>query len=198
MISQLQGYQIRGRPIKINYDTGKRSKPPCRLSTRLANGERRSFDFSPTTTTSPFVFDRYARTDAREHWTKPIDEGRRLYVGGHSDISHQAFVNEEMRQLFDGHNIQAVSKRILPVHRDVAIAATGQCYCFVDLPSAVEAENAMDALNGTPTPYGGCYRINIATDQRDRKVCREQLGVGKSAVAGEVKRNLDGNWRSRI
>ena len=103
--------------------------------------------------------------------------------------------------MFDGYNIQAVSKRVLPAHRNMAIAATGQCYCFVDLPSAREAEDAMAALNGTPTPYGGVYRINIATDQRDRKVCREQLGVvGKVAVTttGEVKRNLDGNWRSRI
>jgi hypothetical protein len=104
-----------------------------------------------------------------------------------------------MRRLFDGHNIQAVSKRILPAHRNTAIAATGQCYCFIDLPSAVEAETVMVALNGTPTPYGGWYRINIATDQRDRKVCREQLGSAKVAVTtDEVKRNLDGNWRSRI
>jgi hypothetical protein len=188
---------VRGRPIKINYDTGKRAKHPQRLETRLANGQRRSFDFSPTTA-SPFVFDRYARTDAREHWTKPIEEGRRLYVGGLSDISHQAFVNGEMRRLFDGHKIQAVSKRILPAHRNMAIAATGQCYCFVDLPSAAEAENAMAALNGTPTPYGGVYRMNIAIDQRDRKVCREQLGIGKVNVTGKVKRDLSGNWRSRV
>lgn len=198
MISELQGYMVRGRPMKINYDTGKRAHRPQRLETRLANGERRSFDFSSTSTASPFVFDRYARTDAREHWTKPIEEGRRLYVGGLSDISHQGFVNEEMRRLFDGHNIQAVSKRILPAHRDTAIAATGQCYCYVDLPSAAEAESAMAALNGMPTPYGGWYRIDIAIEQRDRKVCREQFGVGKIAVTDEAKRNLDGNWRSRI
>lgn len=68
----------------------------------------------------------------------------------------------------------------------------------MDLPSAAEAENAMAALNGTPTPYGGVYRINIATDQRDRKVRREQLGAGKVNITGEVKRDLSGNWRSRI
>jgi hypothetical protein len=199
VIRQLEGHVIRGRPMKINYDAGKRAHRPQRLETRLANGKRRSFDFSSTSTASPFVFDRYARTDAREHWTKPIEEGWRLYVGGLSDISHQGFVNGEMRRLFDGHNIQAVSKRILPAHRNTAIAATGQCYCFVDLPSAVEAETVMVALNGTPTPYGGRYRINIATDQRDRKVCHEQLGSAKVAVTtDEVKRNLDGNWRSRI
>jgi len=129
---------------------------------------------------------------------REIREGRRLYVRGLSDICDQEFVNAEMRTLFDGHDIQAVSKRVLPVHRNMAIAATGQCYCFVDLPSAAEAENAMAALNGTPTPYGGLYRINVAYDQQDRKVCREQLGFGNGIAAGEVKRNLDGNWRSRI
>ena len=68
----------------------------------------------------------------------------------------------------------------------------------------------MVALYGTPTPYGGLYKINIASDQRNRKVCREQaelLGVEKVSVAREVdkvgvatevKRNLGGNWRSRI
>ncbi|KAM0701085.1 hypothetical protein Q7P35_011446 [Cladosporium inversicolor] len=166
VISQLQGYRVRGRPIKINYDTGKRASRPRRLETRLANGERRSFDFSPTTTASPLVFDSYA-------WKK------------FSDICEQEFVNAEMRQLFDGHNIQAVSKRVLLVHRNLAIAATGQCYCFVDLSSAVEAKSAMAAVNGTPTPYGGVYRINIASDQRDRKVCREQLGESKGK---------DGTW----
>jgi hypothetical protein len=190
VIEQFQGHLVRGRPIKINYDAGKRAEHrPKRLEIRMANGERRSFDLSPTSA-SPFVFDRYARTNARKHWTKPIEEGRRLYVGGLSDICDQAFVNEEMQLLFKGHNIQAVSKRILPVHRNMKIPATGQCYCFVDLPSAAEAVDSMVALDGTPTPYGGLYKINIASDQCDRKVCRERaglLGLEKVDVAGEVR-----------
>jgi hypothetical protein len=102
-----------------------------------------------------------------------------------------------MRQLFRGHDIQTVSKRVLPAHRNMAVAATGQCYCFVDLPSAREAADAMTALNGSPTPYGGSYKINVAYAQQDRKVCREQAGLlGGHRVTGEVKRSLDGNWRS--
>jgi RNA recognition motif-containing protein len=198
VIQRLRGYPIRGRPIKINYDAGKRQqRTPRRFETRSENGERRCFDFT-LTEKSPLIFDRYARTDAREHWSKPVEENRRLFVGGLSDISDQAFVNEEMRQLFHGHDIQAVSKRILPAHRNMAIAATGQCYCFVDLPSAREAAAAMAALDGRPTPYGGFYKINIAYVQHDRKVCREQAGLlGSHRVTGEVKRSLDGNWRSR-
>jgi hypothetical protein len=211
VIRKLQGYLIRGRPIKINHHTRKRQERPRRVETRLEGGEQRSFDFTPPAT-SPSVFDRYARTDAREHWTKPVEEGRRLFVGSLSDISDQAFVNEEMRQLFNGHTVQAVSKRIVPAKRNMALAATGQCYCFVDLPSAPEAADAMAALNGTPAPYGGSYKINVAYAQQDRKVCREQAGLLGTHRAsgdvkrsteevkrgpGDVKRSLDGNWRSK-
>ena len=66
VISELEGHMIRGRPMKINYDTGKRAHRPQRLETRLANGERRSFDFSSASTASPFVFDRYAALLCKE------------------------------------------------------------------------------------------------------------------------------------
>lgn len=35
------------------------------------------------------AFDSYEGSEAREHWTKPTKEGRRLYVGGLSDICDQ-------------------------------------------------------------------------------------------------------------
>jgi hypothetical protein len=127
----------------------------------MQNGKIQTFDFKPLAA-KPFVFDRYEMKDAREHWTKPIEEGRRLFVGGLSDISCQAFVNAEMQDLFEGYELQAVSKRVLPVHRDIDRPDTGQCYCFVDLPTADEAKAAMAALNGMPTPYGGVYKLNIA------------------------------------
>ena len=199
VIERLQGHLVRGRPIKINFNSKKQAERPRRLETRLQTGERRSFDFNRGKT-SPFVFDRFARSDAREHWTKPVEEGKRLYVGGLSDVSDQAFVNEEMRQLFEGHNIEAVSKRILPAHRNMAFAATGQCYCFVDFPSADEAKDAMVAFNGKPTPYGGVYKIKVAFDQQDRKVRREQPDAvhrGNEKVTGEVERDLSGSWRSK-
>jgi len=136
----------------------------------MQNGQWKTFD-STLLTAKPSIFDRYEWKEAREHWTKPIKEGRRLFVGGLSDISCQSFVNAEMEQLFEGFDLQAVSKRVLPVHRDLLIPATGQCYCFVDLPSAEEAKAAMLALDGMPTPYGGVYKLNVAYEQQDRKVC---------------------------
>ena len=120
-------------------------------------------------------------------------------MGGMSDISCQSFVNAEMRDLFEGFDVQAVSKRILPVHRDLRIPATGQCYCFVDFPTAEEAGAAMIARNGVSTPYGGVYKTNFAYRQEDRKVCREQAEIlGIKIISTGRKRNLDGNWRSNI
>lgn len=158
----------------------------------MQNGKVQTFDFKPSTA-KPFVFDRYNRK------TKPIEEGRRLFVGGLSDISCQAFVNARMQDLFEGFELRAVSKKVLPVHRNVDAPATGQCYCFVDLPSAGEAGAAMAALNGMPTPYGGIYKLNIAYGQEDQKVCREHAGIlGIKIVSTERERNLDGNWRSDL
>ena len=164
----------------------------------MQNGEWKTFDFTPSAA-KPSISDRYEWKEAREHWTKPIEEGRRLFVGGLSDIPCQAFVNVEMQKLFERFDLQAVSKLVLPVHRDLQIPATGQCYCFVDLTTTEEAGAAMAALNGMPTPYGGVYKINVAYGQEDRKVCREQAGIlGMKVISTERKRNLDGNWRSNI
>ncbi|KAM0721634.1 hypothetical protein Q7P37_002559 [Cladosporium fusiforme] len=198
VLERLRGACIRGRPIKVNSDTGKRQRSSQRVQTQTQSGEWRTFDLDPEDST--MVFDRYSRTeDAREHWTKPIDEGRRLFVGGLSDVSDQRFVNAEMRELFQDFAIQAVSKRILPAHRNMSIPATGQCYCFVDLPSAEAAQRAISELNGRPTPYGGAYKLNTAYRQEDRKVCREQASIlGIKRITGEPQRNLYSNWRSKV
>lgn len=110
----------------------------------------------------------------------------------------QGLVNAEMRELFNNFELQAVSKRILPAHRNMDIPASGQCYCFVDMPSADEASRAMSSLNGKPMPYGGAYKIEIAHDQENRKVCREQSHLlGRNQVREAPERDLQSNWRSR-
>ena len=155
---------------------------------------KQAFDFKPSAE-KPLVFDRYERNDARDHWTKPVEEGRRLWVGGLSAISSQDFVNAEMQDLFEGFDLQAVSKQILPRSLDKPV--TGQCYCFVDFATAQEAKAAMAKSNGSPTPYGGTYRVKIAQGQENRKVCREQAEILQNKTdSTDRKRKLKGNWRS--
>jgi len=198
VIQKLKTKTIRGRPLKIKYDSGKRDGPKRRhIETRMQKGGWQAFDFRPPqpSATEPLVFDRYARTDAREHWTKPIEEDRRLFVGGLSAISSQTFINAEMQDLFEGFNIQAVSKQVVPASLDEP--STGHCFCFVDFATAEEAKAAMAQLNGAPTPYSGKYRIKLARDQGTRKVCREQAEIiEEKTVSEERKRKLEGNWRS--
>lgn len=199
MLQRLQGDLVRGRPIKVKRNTRKRQQRIGGMKTEDQSGRWRTIELPNKSSKVPtFASDRWTRTDARDHWTKPVDEGRRLFVGGLSEVSNQSFVNREMQQLFEGHDIQAVSKRILPAHRDERIPATGQCYCFVDLPSAEEAGRAAVLLNGKPTPYGGVYKVKRAHPQADRKVCREQdrlLGIHR--FTGQPQRDLSGDWRSK-
>lgn len=160
----------------------------------MQKGEWRTFEVN--TDNAPMVFDTYNYKSAREHWTNPVEEGRRLYVGGLSDVCDQGFVNAKMRELFNDFQLQAVSKRILPAHRNMDIPASGQCYCFVDLPSADEASRAMSVLNGKPTPYGGAYKIEIAHNQENLKECREQGHLlGQNGVRELPERDLQSNWR---
>jgi RNA recognition motif-containing protein len=198
VIQKLKSKTIRGRPLKVNYDSGKRDGTRRRhIETRTQKGGWQAFDFKPPqpSDTEPLVFDRYARNDARDHWTKPIEEGRRLFVGGLSAISSQTFVNAEMQDLFEGFDMKAVSKPVVPAHLDKP--STGQCFCFVDFATAEEAKAAMAHANGAPTPYSGRYRVKFARDQETRKVCREQAEIiGKKTNPANLKRKLEGNWRS--
>lgn len=126
VLQRLQGVLVRGRPIRVNRNTRKCQQRTGGMKTEDQSGRWRTIELPNKSSKVPtFTFDRWTRTDARDHWTKPVDERRRLFVGGLSDISNQSFVNREMQQLFEEHDIQAVSKRIFPAHRDERIPATG-------------------------------------------------------------------------
>ncbi|KAK4553304.1 hypothetical protein LTR86_009604 [Recurvomyces mirabilis] len=56
----LQGQLIRGRPIKINIDTGNRHHP---RGPRTEGG--------PLPPDNRYVYDRWTRTDAPDHWLGP-------------------------------------------------------------------------------------------------------------------------------
>jgi hypothetical protein len=118
------------------------------------------------------TFDRYARTDAREHWTGQAEQGKRLYVGGLPRIDGQATVDAKMQAVFEGFEIKAVSKIISP-HASKTGEPGNHFYLFVDVASPEEAERAITALDGKEMEWGGRLRVNKARGD-NKKVVREQ------------------------
>ena len=121
--------EIRGRPVKINSKTAKRD-PIYHENNR--NRSRRAFSDGVDEKSGMYAFDRWTQHDAVEHWTAPVEEGRRLYVGGLPRMPDQGTVNVEMRELFRNFNVQAVSKVIWP-HPSTKHKPGDHHYCFVDL-----------------------------------------------------------------
>ena len=106
-MDELQGKEVMGRPVKINVSTPKRGKD----RSGAAQAVTLSYDRGWRPQASParslqedqgdtYVFDRWQRKDAADHFKAPLEENRRLYVGGLPRIPNQAIVNEEMRALF--------------------------------------------------------------------------------------------------
>ena len=197
----MQGMLVRNRPIKVNLNTKRRTgpldtaRPPTKVYDRGWKAKQvPSKDVGP----DAYVFDRWARDDAPTHWEAPYDEGRRVYVGGLPQIPNQDSLNVEMRELFSDWNIQAVSKIISPNETKRHLPGS-QHYCFIDFPTAQEAQDAVRRMNEKSTPYGGRYKVDIARFSRPGKVHKEQLGrdsfKGEEPQKPAPRRNLEGSWR---
>ncbi|KAK4541542.1 hypothetical protein LTR36_007839 [Oleoguttula mirabilis] len=146
-----------------------------------------------------YVYDRWTRDDACRFWTAPTEEGRRLYIGGLPHVPSQDAVNAEMRVLFSGMEHWAVNKSIPPPPYKRKVPGSHH-YCFVDMSSAQEAGDAIAALDGKKTPYGGTYQVKLGRPpHKPTKVVREQRGVVIPQSLEEKKRlprrDLQGSWR---
>ena len=181
-MSELNGKEVLGRPVKINPGVKKSfgSTPRREWGADSRNTCKSIFPhIIPVTTLTILIageykptFDRYARTDAREHWTGQVEQGKRLYVGGLPRIDGQATVDAEMQAVFEGFDIKAVSKIISP-HPSKASEQGNHFYLFVDVASHEEAERAIAALDGKEMEWGGRLRVNRAKGD-NKKVVREQ------------------------
>lgn len=62
---------------------------------------------NPTTgdAPKPFVFDRWGRDDAQEHWGKYVPSGRRVIVQGLPKMPNQQTIDYEVRKLFYGFKV---------------------------------------------------------------------------------------------
>lgn len=198
-MQRLRGALLRDRPLRINLRTEKRSRPRVKLPPTTSGDWRTCKAAIPNQDHSQYVFDRWKRHDARDHWFEPTDEGRRLYVGGLSKVADQEILNVEMKTLFKDWNILAVSKpnRSSENHQHEVVRR----YCFVDFATAADAHAARRQLDGRPTACGGTYRIGIANHTSTRKVSCEQGAKPNTSSsrpgAKHVNRTSAEDWRAK-
>lgn len=202
-IEALTGASFQGRPLKVNVHTPKRGGREGNGTgytdnrSRIMTYERRGHA-SPAgmryatngTDAKPYAFDRWNRKDAESHWTAPLAEGKRLYVGGLPRIDGQEIVNEEIRGLFKDFQVEAVSKIISP-HESKRDQPGNHYYCFVDFADATDARNAAALYDFSDSPWGGQLRVRQAKEnsRSTPKVVREQLS-DKPPVVRDFN-----NWR---
>jgi len=74
-------------------------------------------------------------------------EGRRLYVGGLPRFLDQVITNSKIRELFQGFNVEVMSKMISP-HISEKDDRGNHYYCSVDLAAAEDVDAAISALDG--------------------------------------------------
>ncbi|KAK0217985.1 ribonucleoprotein [Armillaria fumosa] len=137
-----------GRPVKIGPGKAKKGPRPPKIF--------------------PLVFEGWREANASDHWEGYAAQGRRLYVGGLPTMASHRVVNENIRELFRGFQLEAVSKMISPpVHRP---GPRNHFYVFVDFASAAEAGQAAAKLDGT-LAFGDRIRVSRAKDNSNsRKV----------------------------
>ncbi|KAK0446669.1 hypothetical protein EV421DRAFT_211317 [Armillaria borealis] len=150
-MAELNQRDFLGRPVKIGPGKAKKGpRPP------------------PSPKPFPLVFEGWREANASDHWEGYAAQGRRLYVGRLPTMASHRVVNENIRELFRGFQLEAVSKMISPpVHRP---GPRNHFYVFVDFASAAEAGQAAAKLDGT-LAFGGRIRVNRAKDNSNsRKV----------------------------
>ncbi|QSZ32880.1 hypothetical protein DSL72_002461 [Monilinia vaccinii-corymbosi] len=74
-------------------------------------------------------------------------DGRRLYVGGLPRIDDQETANRKIREIFEGFDVEVVSKLIAP-HPSKAEEGGNHYYCFVDLANNTQVNDAVKMFDG--------------------------------------------------
>ncbi|TGO30157.1 hypothetical protein BPAE_0007g00340 [Botrytis paeoniae] len=74
-------------------------------------------------------------------------DGRRLYVGGLPRIDDQETANRKIREIFEGFDVEVVSKLISP-HPSKVEEGGNHYYCFVDLANNTQVNDAVKMFDG--------------------------------------------------
>ncbi|KAL4926196.1 RNA recognition motif domain-containing protein [Aspergillus undulatus] len=131
-MNELTGLDFMRRPLKIK---------PCTPKQR--DNKRDS---------SGFVFDRWERNDAAQHFKGYTKRRCRLKVLGLPKPTSQYFMNQKLAEFFQGFAVEAISKTICP-HYQGKRAPEFPHYAYVDFASASDAAAAVQALDGTIGPW---------------------------------------------
>jgi RNA recognition motif-containing protein len=154
-IQQYNGLSFMGRPLKVKPGVKQGSGTGrYHIKDNSRHQPRRGEETSPSiesSDSSPYAFNRWRRMDSKidieQLNNSAIEEGRRLYVGGLPRFPNQAATNQQIIELFKGYNVQIVSKMISP-RLSAKEDAGNHYYCYVDLASKEEADEAVAVLDG--------------------------------------------------
>ncbi|TQS34479.1 hypothetical protein Golomagni_05134 [Golovinomyces magnicellulatus] len=127
------GREFMRRPLKV--------KPGIKSGTGTGK-----YDIRPTQQQRdlPAAAERWTRLQSPEDQQDATNEGRRIYIGNLPRLQNYTVVNKRIRHLLKDFNVITVSKLISPVD---AVGETS-CYCFVDLATYAEADQAIRDLDG--------------------------------------------------
>lgn len=176
---ELNGKDILGRPVKVGPGVARsiNKRRPGQSDQRVRNTQENARP----------VFDRWTRTDAPDHWKGYSEQGRRLFVGGLPPMPPHHTVDNEIRELFKGYSVEAVSKVIIPQAPAFGDPkAWNHRYLFVDFSTSEEANHAAKATNGRQA-WGVKIRVQpsrIPDSQKPNE--REEWDQELMAVSGDT------------
>jgi RNA recognition motif-containing protein len=192
VMEEYNGRDFLRRPLKV------------KLGVRSGAGAGR-YDMRPEnrSTNNPLSSDRWNRLGKPEDHQVAAEEGRRLYIGGLPRFENQEDTNKQIRSLFEGFNVEVVSK-LISAHESTKQKPGNHNYCFVDLASAGDTEVAIQALNGREV-WGWQIKVDHTTGASGKLGERRRLFVGglpefadQDATEAGIKELFDGFEVSKV
>lgn len=129
----------------------------------------------------------------------------RVYVGGLPQLEPQDLLDQELRKVFAGFEIDKISNLITPRVRDENEQQNGNFfYCFVDFASPQVAQQAVDAFDGKPSPSGEPLKVRLARERQPQEggqsggYQRQRGGFGAGYGNRDTPskpRDFGGSWR---
>ncbi|KAI1007579.1 hypothetical protein K3495_g654 [Podosphaera aphanis] len=134
VMAEYNGRDFMRRPLKV--------KPGVKSGTGTGR-----YDLRPTHKVRdiPAATERWTRLESPEDQQDATREGRRLYIGNLPRFQNYLVANQRIRELLKDYEVITVSKLISPIES----SNDTSCYCFVDLATYAQVDQAIKSLNGS-------------------------------------------------